>query len=111
MERGSRPRAYVVRLELEFHQTNSVAPPVQIAFRRCNFIQRAAEMDRAGAAASLRFPRNWFTQSVIDFENSRCVPKRFQSPAVAWRHLVATDAQELPDRNIQNNGAGFWQFV
>src|SRR5881398_1240338 len=31
MERGSRPRAYVVRLELEFHQTNSVAPRVQMA--------------------------------------------------------------------------------
>src|SRR4029453_6540286 len=31
MERGNRPRAYVVRLELEFHQTNSVAPRVQMA--------------------------------------------------------------------------------
>src|SRR5205823_14041175 len=30
MERGSRPRAYVVRLELEFRQTNSVARRVQM---------------------------------------------------------------------------------
>src|SRR5438094_7887329 len=39
------------------------------------------------------------------------MPKRFQSPAVAWRHLVTSDAQEFPNRNIQNNGARFWQVV
>src|SRR4051794_37976030 len=37
------------------------------------------------------------------------MPKRFQSPAIAWWHLVTSDPQEFPDRNIQHDCARFWQ--
>ncbi len=36
-------------------------PLRHVAFRRCNFIDRATEMNRAGVAASFRFPRNRLT--------------------------------------------------
>src|SRR5437660_11121603 len=46
-------------------------PLRHVGFRRCDFIHRAADMHRAGAAARFRFPRTVFTQRVIDFEKCR----------------------------------------
>src|ERR671931_1543558 len=68
-------------------------------------------MNRARTPASFGFPWNRRTERIIDFENPGCVSKRFQSSAIPSRHLLAGDAQELPDRNIQENGARFRQVV
>ena len=46
-----------------------------LAFRRRDFIDAAAEMNCACATAGFRFPWDRLTQRIIDFENSRRVSK------------------------------------
>src|SRR5260370_28516494 len=76
-----------------------------------NFFNRPAEMNGAGAATPIRFPRNWRRQRVIDFENSRRVFETFQPAAITVWQLIADDPRELPDRCIQNSDARFWKLI
>src|SRR5947199_3452833 len=66
------------------------------AFAPSNFIERAAEMNCAGAFADVSLPGNRRAQRVITFENSRDLPKTFESSAVTCRQFIARDAVELP---------------
>ena len=66
------------------------------AFCPGNFIERAAEMNCAGAFADVSLPGNRRAQRVINFENARGVPETFESSAVTCRQFIARDADELP---------------
>src|ERR1041385_4025596 len=81
------------------------------AFRRCDFINAAAEMNRARPTARFCCPRNWFTQRIIDFENAGRVSKRSQAPAIFRRQLLTGDSQKFPNRNVQKNSSRFGQLL
>jgi hypothetical protein len=66
------------------------------AFCCDNFVDRAAEMNCAGALANFRSPGNWRAQCIINFENSWRVPKVFESPTITRRQFMTRDAEELP---------------
>src|SRR5437763_7165012 len=68
-------------------------------------------MNCAGTAAGVRFPWNRVAQRVIDFENAGSVSKRFQSVPVHVGQLPASNTQEFPYRNVQENDARCWQVV
>src|SRR5437588_7065203 len=82
-----------------------------IAFGVCNFSDRSAEMDRPCSATCIRFPRNRRRERVIDFENSRCVLKIFQSMAITIWQPVARDSRELPDCRVKKRYSRFRQFI
>src|SRR5437588_577714 len=73
--------------------------------RRRHFVNAAAEMNCACAMASFRFPRNWFAQRVIDFENTGRMSKRQQPPAISRWQLFTGDSQKFPDRDVQKNSS------
>ena len=82
-----------------------------LAFCRRDFVNAPPEMDCACATASFGFPWDRRTQRIIDFENSRPMPKRFQLSAISRWQLLTGDSQKLPNRNIQKNRARFRKFV
>src|SRR5437773_2541344 len=82
-----------------------VAPSVASGSRRRDFVHPAAEMNRARPTTRFGFPRNRFTQRVIDFENTGRVSKRPQPPAISRRQLFTGDSQKFPDRNVQKNSS------
>src|SRR6266403_4163367 len=107
-------RARFVKQALLRHQhertlRNFAARDVALCVR--NFINRAAEMNGAGAATRLRFPRNRRRQRIIDFEDSGRVLKIFQSAAIMVWQSIAGDLGELPDRCIEKSDARFRKLI
>ena len=82
-------------------------PARNVALSSGAFIDAASEMNCAGAAACFGFPWNRTIQGIVDFENPRCVPKRFQSAAIPGRQSIRAIASNsswvLPSRTLASH--------
>src|SRR6516164_8050614 len=74
-------------------------PAHNLPFGRSDFVNAATEMNCSCATTSFGFPRNGFVERVIDFENSRRVPERFQPTAISGRQFFTGDTQKFPNGN------------
>jgi hypothetical protein len=80
-------------------------------FIRRDFVNVAAEMNCSRLPASSGFPWDRFAQRIIDFENSRRVPKSFQSAAISPWQFLTGNSQKFPGRNVQKNRSRFREIA
>src|SRR6266511_5839314 len=80
------------------------------SFCLSNFIEPAAEMNCASMLASFSFPWNRRVQRIVNFEDSRRVPETTESPAIPCGQPFPGDAQKIPRRDVEQNGARFRQI-
>ena len=73
--RGARVSSNKLCCATNTNGRSGIFPAHNLAFCRRDFVYAAAEMNCACATASFRFPRDRLTQRIIDFENSRRMPK------------------------------------
>jgi hypothetical protein len=76
-----------------------------LPLRSRDLLERAAEMDDARAAARLRRPGNRRVERVVDLVGRGSVAERLELRAVAGRKPVARDRDELPRRDVKQDGA------
>jgi hypothetical protein len=86
-------------------------PARDVTFGLRNFVDRSAEMDCSCATALFRFPRDRRRQRVVDFENSRSVPKILQAPAITNWQLVVGDSSELPHCCVKKCDLRLWKVI
>ena len=114
-QRVCRPSDARVRVEKallrdKHERSRRVPPSCDRALAGCNFIQRAAEVQRAGGAACRRAPRHRLGERVIDLENTRRMTKALQSFAITRRQLIAGDAGKLPAGRVKQHRARLWEL-
>jgi hypothetical protein len=71
----------------------------------------AADVDSTSPGARRRPPRNRPSQRPIDLEHSRPVAEALQAPSVAVGQPVAGHPDDLPRRQVQQDGPRRRQFI
>src|SRR5262249_38180049 len=80
-------------------------------FGSCDFIQRAAQVNRSSTPTLLSFPRNWPVQGVVDFKDARTIPVNLETAAVGSRQATSHQGQHLLARNVQKHPPRLCQLL
>src|SRR6516225_2063732 len=88
-----------------------VAAFAHLPFSESDFLETPADVNSSGAPARLGRPWNRPIQRVVDLEYSRTVFESAQPLCMSRRQAVASYAQQLARRNIQQHNAGLRQFI
>ena len=73
---------------------------------RRDLVERAAEMDRAGALAPFGLPGDGTVEREVHLEDARSVAVALEGAAVAFGKVLAGDVEELARRHVEEYGAG-----
>src|SRR5208282_1517243 len=73
------------------------------AFGVCNFVQRAAQMDRACGPALLGYPWDWPPKRIVDFENCGRMFELIKLAVVGRRQTLPRDPDKLPRRDVKQD--------
>src|SRR5215217_4562924 len=87
-----------------------LAPP-HGDFPRRDLLQRAAQVDGAGASARFGLPGDRTIECKVCLEDAGAVAVASEGPPVPFGEVFARELQELPRRHVEENRPGLGHFV